>query len=518
MNTVPPPTAGAPGALHALRRIARRLSPHQTAAPALSPGRDPDWDLRAPHHLWQAMHEHLDPGDGDEHAGALLCGIAKDASGNRLLARTFLPAEDGVDYVPGTTGYRALTPAFIRRATRLAAQEKLAYLAVHNHGGQHHVSFSSTDMASHERGYPALLDLLGGQLVGAVVVAGGPEGAVAGDLWLPGGDRVALRRTVVIGANTRVLRDRPTPPPATARAAQHRTSRLLGDAGVQRLAEATIGVVGAGGGGILAVEYLARLEVGHIIAIDPERVELTNLPRLPGARRSDAAAWLTAKDRPAALQRLGQRLSTRKVDLARRLVRRASSHTRFTGLADDVTAPGAAHLLTTCDFIVLAADTDSARHLVNAVVQQYLIPAVQVGVKAQPGEGDALSDLFAVSRPFAPAQGCLWCQGLIDPNKLAVELQPHDRRRAADYGTTDAAPAVVTLNALAVGAATTHLMLSLAGRHHATTAPGFRLHPLQPQARLTDPRRDPQCRHCGDGDSRLGRGDQRSLPVRFEGA
>lgn len=463
------------------------------------------------------MHQHLDPGDGDERGGALLCGIAHGAGGGRLLARTFLAAEDSVDYVPGTTGYRALTPAFIRRATRLAAQEKLAYLAVHNHGGQHQVSFSSTDMASHERGYPALLDLLHGQPVGALVVAGGPEGAAAGDLWLPDGGRVALRRTVVIGANTLVLRDRPTAPAATARGAQHRTSRLLGDAGVQTLTEATIGVVGAGGAGILAVEYLARLEVGHIIAIDPERVELTNLPRLPGARRADAATWLTVDGRPAGLRRLGQRLSTRKVDLARRLVRRASSHTRFTGLADDVTAPEAARLLTSCDFIVLAADTNTARHLVNAVVQQYLIPAVQVGVKAQMSRAGALNDLFAVSRPFAPAQGCLWCQALIDPNKLAIELQPSDRRRAADYGTTDAAPAVITLNALAVGAATTHLMLSLAGRHQTSTAPGFRFHPLQPQARLTDPRRDPQCRHCGDGASRLGRGDQQKLPVQFRG-
>jgi len=61
--------------------------------------------------LWVEVTAHVLAPDGDEHGGALLCGMATNAQGGtRLLARRFIPAIDGTDYVPGSRGYRALTP------------------------------------------------------------------------------------------------------------------------------------------------------------------------------------------------------------------------------------------------------------------------------------------------------------------------------------------------------------------------------------------------------------------------
>ena len=59
----------------------------------------------------------------------------------------------------GTRGYRHLTGEFVTHLIRRARDEKLVYLAVHNHGGTDTVSFSRTDLQSHERGYPTLLGL-----------------------------------------------------------------------------------------------------------------------------------------------------------------------------------------------------------------------------------------------------------------------------------------------------------------------------------------------------------------------
>ena len=70
----------------------------------------------------------------------------------------------------------------------LRARDQLAYLAIHNHGGTDSVGFSGPDMASHERGYPALLDIARGMPVGALVLS---RSAVAGDLWFPGCDRAS---------------------------------------------------------------------------------------------------------------------------------------------------------------------------------------------------------------------------------------------------------------------------------------------------------------------------------------
>ena len=60
-------------------------------------------------------------------------------------------------------------------------------MAIHNHGGRESVEFSGDDLQSHERGYPALLDIMRGVPVGALVFA---SDAIAGDIWLPGRRRV----------------------------------------------------------------------------------------------------------------------------------------------------------------------------------------------------------------------------------------------------------------------------------------------------------------------------------------
>ncbi|MCW3038783.1 MAG: UBA/ThiF-type binding protein [Solirubrobacterales bacterium] len=490
-------------------------------APGTILSSSPDWTLRVPQGVWEEMHAHLDPGDGDEHGGALLCGVAASSRGGRLLARCFIAAVDGIDYIPGTVGHRALTASFIRRATRTAAALGLGYVAVHNHGYGASVAFSPTDMASHERGYPALLDLLAGQPAGALVVAGGPRGVAAGDLWHADGTRTDLRDVTVIGGNIRSITDgrrRPTLPALSP--VDDRSTRLLGASGLAQLRAARIAVIGCGGAGLLAVEYLARLGVGHLLLVDPDVVDETNLPRLTGARRLDALPWLRRDGRPGWLQDLGVRMATPKVRLARRVARRASSVTTVTTIQADVTEREVAQALTECDFIVLAADTADARHLVNAVVQQYLVPAVQVGVKATVDETGALTDAFATARPIGPGHGCLWCQGLVTSATLAAQLQPQERRAAAHYGTGDAAPAVITLNAIAVGVATSYVMLALAGRLEDGDHPAFRFHPQAPKPKLSVPRRDRSCPQCSDTEpqSRLGRGDAMDLPVKWRSA
>src|SRR6266540_3565561 len=141
------------------------------------------WTLAVPEGLWRRLHAHLFPGDRLEHGAVILAGQARGSSGPRLLARHVLLARDGVDYTPGKRGHHALHPLFIADAARRARDEGLAYLAVHCHGGMDKVAFSAVDLASHKRGYPALLQLTGNP-VGGLVLA---RNAVAGELWFPDG-------------------------------------------------------------------------------------------------------------------------------------------------------------------------------------------------------------------------------------------------------------------------------------------------------------------------------------------
>lgn len=372
------------------------------SAAGIPPSPPPSWTLRIGEGLWTAMCRHINRGDRDEHGGALICGVAHRPDGPVLLAREFVPAVDGVDYVPGNTGYRALSAAFVRHMAKHARRDKWAVLMVHGHGRDgRSVNFSSVDFDSHEAGYGALRDIVGGLPVGALVIT---DHAVAGDVWQPDGGRATLAKTTVIGPNIRTLW--PTPPLLPhGVVGDDRQARLFGVAGRALLAETRVGVVGAGGAGSLAVELLARLGVGEILLIDPDRVESHNLPRLIGARRIDALSWPASRPwnlLPNPLRRWLSRHARFKTSIARRAARRANPDVRVEQHRTDVSEPAAAAALTTCDWILLAADTATARLIVNKIVHQYLIPATQVGVKVEVDDAGTVGTVHAVSRMIPP--------------------------------------------------------------------------------------------------------------------
>ncbi|HEX4420254.1 MAG TPA: tRNA threonylcarbamoyladenosine dehydratase, partial [Kofleriaceae bacterium] len=58
-----------------------------------------------------------------------------------------------------------------------------------------------------------------------------------------------------------------------------RTARLIGDAGVARLASSTVTVLGVGGVGSFAAEALVRSGVGRVILVDYDRICVTNVNR-----------------------------------------------------------------------------------------------------------------------------------------------------------------------------------------------------------------------------------------------
>lgn len=59
----------------------------------------------------------------------------------------------------------------------------------------------------------------------------------------------------------------------------HRTCLLFGDSGVAKLKNATVMVVGCGAVGSFAIEALARSGVGHLVVVDFDVVEESNINR-----------------------------------------------------------------------------------------------------------------------------------------------------------------------------------------------------------------------------------------------
>jgi ThiF family len=468
------------------------------------------WSVVITRQQWSLLHGHLFPGDGDEHGAVLRCGIARSARGIRLLVRDVVIAADGIDYVQGNRGYRKLTASFVADAIDACAEQSLAYLAVHNHGGNDHVSFSGTDMASHERGYPALLDINNGVPVGALVFA---PNAVAGDIWTPDGRRHEITHLRVAGRPQVAVTPKPLPYKLSD-PTYDRQTRIFGDRGQAILAKSKVAVIGLGGVGSLITEYLARLGVGELVLIDPDRLDPTNLPRVVGARRLDALEILQNDARPHWMRRIGARLATPKVKIAARVARQASRRVRITAVTRSVVEADVAVLLTDCDHIFLAADSALARRLVNSITHQYLIPNTQVGSKVTV-INEQIADIFSVSRMSTPGNGCLHCNGLIPAWRLTEEATSEAQRRRQRYVDDDGvhAPSVITLNAVAASRAVDDWLMAIGSLTEPTAAQDHwvEYHPLTDEVIECQPGKNPDCRHCGP--TRFALGDGTSLPA-----
>jgi ThiF family len=435
---------------------------------------------------------HLFPGDQDEHGAVLLAGVSHPKGQLTLHVREVHLAQEGVDYVQGKIGHRALTPKFIHRLITRARDERLVYLAVHNHGSDQDVGFSFIDFDSHERGYPALLQIARGMPVGALVFG---RRSIQADIWLPDGTRLDLDHAVVVGNTIQRLLPSPKRERADSEGSYDRQIRMFGKVGQGELAHCRVGIIGLGGIGSIVAEYLARLGVGQFCLVDDDRVEESNLSRIVGASASDALHGVT------------------KVTVAQRLILQSNDRANIHLVTDDVAKDSVAKGLISCDYLFLAADSMRARLVFNALVHQYLIPGVQLGSKIRSDSAGTLVEVMSANRPVRPGHGCLWCNQLIDPNQLAKEAKTDEDRKAQAYGVEEPNPSVISLNAISAAHAVNDFLLDYLGlRPDIGTLYYEHFHFLNGKRSLVEPRRDTDCSECSPTGLRYGRGDSVGLP------
>lgn len=441
---------------------------------------------------FNAIIGHLFPGDMDEHGAVLLAGTSESNGQLTLHVREVHLAREGTDYVEGKIGYRALSPTFIHRLITRARDEKLAYLAVHNHPTDRSVGFSSVDLQSHERGYPALSQISRGMPVGALVFG---RRSVEADVWLSDGTRLGLDEAIVVGKTIQRLTSSPKKHAETAEDTYDRQVRMFGKDGQAELADCRVAVLGLGGIGSLVAEYLARLGVGHFLLVDDDVVEESNLSRIVGADQSDVSAKRT------------------KVSVAKRMILEAYGRADVRLFRDDAAKESVAKELTACDYVFLAADSMRARLVFNALVHQYLIPGVQLGSKVRADAQGTLLDVMSANRPVRPGHGCLWCNQLIDANALAKEAKTDEERKAQAYGVEETNPSVISLNAVSAAHAVNDFLLDyLSLRPEPELLHYEEFHFLKSKRNLVEPRKDAECPECSSGGQRYARGDSVALP------
>jgi hypothetical protein len=126
-----------------------------------------------------------------------------------------------------------------------------------------------------------------------------------------------------------------------------------------------IAVVGCSGTGSPLIEQLARLGVGRLVLVDPDRVEQKNLNRILNATWEDAE------------------LGRLKVDVMSRAIKAMGLGTDVEAIGDNLATPRAVKAVAECDVVFGCMDGVEGRHLLNRLAAYYVLPYFDVGVKLE---------------------------------------------------------------------------------------------------------------------------------------
>lgn len=386
-----------------------------------------------------------------EQAAFLLCGTSEAESEIRWLVREVIavPA-DGflVQEELRLTIDAAFSAAVLARAER----EGLSVILTHSHPFDESpdVRYSPVDDRGERLLFRDIHTWVSGRRHASMVFG---QAAMAAREWSASGQTEAVGRVMVVGKRLRVFSlgvDHTEDPISEV---YDRQVRAFGAEGHRRLARLTVGVVGLGGTGSLISQQLAHLGVGHVIAVDDDRLEGSNHSRVVGSTPADVEA------------------NTAKVEVAARLARSVNPDLRFEPIKGNITDERVARELRRCDLVFCCTDNQWSRAILNQLAQQYLIPVVDLGVRVvTKDEGGEARVKNAGGRVFVirPGQGCLFCIEAIRPRLVAQEaLPPEERAKQVREGYIQGAdvpdPAVISLNTVVAGLAATEFLDMVTG-------------------------------------------------------
>lgn len=185
----------------------------------------------------------------------------------------------------------------------------------------------------------------------------------------------------------------PLSPEETERYARHLVLPEIGGPGQQKLKSARVLVVGAGGLGAPALQYLAAAGVGHITIVDDDHVSLSNLQRQ------------VIHDTNS--------VGLAKVESARSALQQINPHVELHCIEDRVTNNNADQIITGHTLALDGSDNFATRYLMADRCADHEIPLITAAVnrfdgsittlKPWIGENPSYRDLF----PNQPDEGLL---------------------------------------------------------------------------------------------------------------
>jgi molybdopterin/thiamine biosynthesis adenylyltransferase len=478
--------------------------------------RDTCLDIVLTASLWSTLRLHLlrSPqiqwSSSDEQLAFILASGNISTDRRRLLGRElFLPKED--DLLRQSPTSIAPRPEFVLRALNRCLNEGWHLIEVHSHPFARGTgtTFSKLDWNNDHRKMPGLAVLLEDFMHATMVL--GQDSLDAHFYDHETKQILPIRQVVIVGIegdNSQTgLQYLPTTSESDARHTVvdytderfHRQELIFGYQMQQRLRNARIAIVGLGGLGSFVALELAYLGVGHLILIDPDSIEITNLNRLLGVGSAD----------------VGQL----KVDVYASLIKRLTPTVGVDVLPFSILEEAALTHAKSADIIVGCVDSHGARMVLNQLAIRYLIPLIDGGSGIKRATESTEFSAGGQVQVVMPGTGCLECRGFIDARRAAFDLAPaklKEEERAHGYGLDEPAPAVIFLNGVIGSAQVAEVIFLLTGTQVKVHRPVVPINLYNAFDRSMQPiefKSPPSCPTCGE-EGVLGVGDL--APIRLD--
>jgi hypothetical protein len=458
-------------------------------------------ELRIPFGQGASLQEHIYRSGGHEHVAFGLVSHSVKGGSTTLYLRQLIPLSES-DYVPNACHGAVWRGSAMFPVMEAAVERRLGVVIFHAHDHCGVPSLSHDDRQSANKLIPMFQKRVPDRPHGTVVVS---RTHASGLVWLPGSrtpqavEKVRWFGSAIVDFECRRETTSRETLPEYARQAL-----VVTPEGQTRLRNAKVAVVGAGGGGSHVIQQLAYLGVGEIFVIDPDVYQDSNRHRLVSGFRAD--------------------LGRPKVDIFHRLVRKIGLGGQVRRVRAAVPDRDAVEALRHCDVIVGCVDTLFARSDLQELASRYLIPYIDIGaaIRVVPDAASSAPRIVVAGNifTFIPGSFCLWCIGMLSPQKIAAE-QNGPTRGYFEKNTQEAQ--VVSFNGLLASQAVTEVLQLLTGFRGvglrqadlvlpgASTLRGYKkFDGIAGSLQEWGGVRRPDCRHCGDA---LGAGDVVFAPI-----
>lgn len=306
------------------------------------------------------LRAHLFPGDGNEAVAVALCGRRVGESRHVLTVRKIelVPYEACAVRTPVRVTWS--TDKVLPPLLEEAARRGLALLKIHSHPGGLK-EFSETDDESDRALFPSVYGWTDSEHPHASVIML-PDGHVFGRVVKESGEFESLPLVSVVGDDLQYFWHSSSGEGLVPEFAR-RHAQAFGAGTTRALRNLSIAVVGCSGTGSPVVEQLARLGVGRLVIVDPDRVEEKNLNRILNATMEDA------------------RTGRLKVEVLARAIRQMEFGTDIVPLARNLFDTEVVRQVAECDILFGCMDSIDGRHLLNRLAVFYSLPYFDLGVK-----------------------------------------------------------------------------------------------------------------------------------------